>query len=366
MKSITLLTEFTKLENEILKKKCNDNDRNALNEILINIFIKMIKFYYSNIHIESNQMHIGLDSIMSFIFYRLSHFTSQQLSNYCLQHKFIRPKLVMENANGLNFFQIITSKDAFNRYNKKMSSNILIDAKLTQSYIINCISNHSIKYTCSNYAIAQYFFKNSQEQNVTIPFSVLRDPNVYISNCSCYVNKFVIKMYIIKLEYEMSLLIIHWPSNNIYRNNNYNHPFNLIYNFLIMNSFNFTSIIKNSVKVNDIKTLALPLFNIYSKHKDIHVALEDMPDFKSLFIDRQNNHTKCKNFSFKCQSELFVNQTPTITYSSNIPFSSKICLLINNPFLYLIFDKDNFLLNGGIFDGEYTLRALRGVILDSS
>ena len=348
---------FTKLETSTFRKKSEfvNDVINSINEMCANLLVKMIKFYYSDIHNRSSHMHVAVDSIVSFIFNRISNFEHEKMIEYCSNHKFITPELLKHHKT-FNFFKIKMSENMLNKYNHNLQSNVTIHENFTDYYSIECSSRHSIEYLCSNYKIVdKNTFKNYKGQNINIPFSVLRDPQLYVSTCNCYINKLTIKMYIIRLENQSNLLIINWPITNIYENNDGRHPFNIIYNFLIINGYNFANIINNSVRENNIKTLALPLLdNIYSNFQRMHVPLEDMPDFEKLFVDNQNSEKKCDNFNFSNFSKLSNNNKKS---SSNIDTnikgninSNSNYLIINNPFLYLIFNKRKLLLSGGIFD----------------
>lgn len=346
------INQFITLERATLKKKYESIDRytNSLNETAANLLVKIIKFYYSDSYNRSSHMHVAIDSIMALIFNRISNFKPELKNKYCLNHKFITPKF-LDIQESYKFFKITMSKNMSRKYNHDQRSNATLDKKLEDYYSIECSSSHSIKYLCSNYMVRKNQFINHKGQKSIIPFSILRDPQLYVSACNCYIDKLTTKMYIIRLENQSNLLIINWPIKSITYESK--HPFNIIYDFLIMNGYNFANIINNSVKENNIKLLALPLLNdIRSNFQKMHIPLEDMSEFKELFVDNQNNKKKCDNFNFSNFSELSTNTRETFYHDqSNVKdISSNNYLLINNSFLYLIFNKKKLLISGGIFD----------------
>ena len=338
------LKHFINLEKATFKKKNESINKtiNSLNETSANLLVKIIKFYYSDINNRSSHMHVAIDSIMSFIFNRISNFSNELKINYCLNHKFITPKF-LEQQESYNFFKITMSKNMSRKYNHNSKSNVTIDQKLEDCYSIECSSRYNIKYLCSKYMIREKLYKNYKGQSFQIPFSVLRDPQLYVSDCNCYINKLItMNVYIIRLENQDNLIIINWPNQD-------RHPFNIIYNFLIMNGYNFANIINNSVKKLNIKLFALPLLDdIRSNFQNMHVPLEDMSEFKELFVDNQNNMKKCSEFNFSNFSELSNGNNEMPYHNQNVSLND--CLIINNSFLYLIFSKKKLLLSGGIFD----------------
>ena len=186
----------------------------------------------------------------------------------------------------------------------------------------------NIEYECSNYGIGLSTFFSAQNHIScgNVPFSILKNPLVYVYNNRRFDNT---DIYLIKLmggEYLMIFLNVDDEK---------------LLTFLY--KADMEDIIRNSKLIHSINQVILPLMTkIRSEYHNIHNVLKNI-----------NGLSNCDNGDFHLFSEMHVSNEYDVKGVEVTKFqTTPNCLYINQPFLYFLLNKDFIINCGGIYDAH--------------
>ena len=334
------LREYRNLESLIENK----NLLHYINNISTLIFTKAIKFYYCDENNVARHMHMAIDSILTFILYKIANSITlvKNNTNFILQ-KLVKATYNKNNNNNNKYFSIEMSPDIFRNgyyhYYNNTNQTIKINKDKRKHYKVYCQQTHILRFLGTNCKQMMGYFRSNGDH--LIVYIQIENPKIYTPY---YCNNNV-KIWVIELRQNETLMIVEWP----FMDKSVMSPYSHLFEFL--RTTNLLNIIDNSVLLENIETFTLPsLNNINSRFSNIQVFLEDAPEFKDIFTKNE----KCENFNFINTSHLSVNNF-NITFNEDyiidkLHRNDKRHILIYEPFLYLIFNKDRILKSGGIFD----------------
>ena len=310
-------------------------------DILSLIFTKVIKFYYSDINNLSRHVHVALDSILAFIFYKISNM-KDAMKIYQANNPILQKLLNNHDFSFSGQFTLEISHDIFNNAFKYTADDFVeIKRDKPEHYKIHSQQTHVLKFLGSTCEIIIGHFHSTHTFH-EIPYIEITDPKIY---CPLYCDN-DLKIWVVELQDNEMLMIIEWPFID---DSSVMFPLNNVFEFLRTN--NISNIIDNSRLETGIKKFTLPLLhNIQSQFSNIQVVLEDAPEFENLFTENEYN----SNLNFINTSILYVDHR-NLTYNTDLFIdklhrASEEHILIYEPFLYLIFNKNRILKSGGYFD----------------
>ena len=323
-------------------KKINFFNNHYVNNIALNILANLIEF--SQKYNKSHQIHVCFKPLILYIFDRILKLTEDQFNiflktNLMIERNYLQD-ILASNKLSLDF-SIQCSSDVAYRYNLNKIEEIDIDKE--DYYKVECKGLDEIEYKCSNYyVILAKFFSINDVYYDNVPFSVLENPTIYVYRNRLFKD---IDIYLIKLYNEGEFLLI-FPESDVIK----------CHNFLI--SVNIEDILRNSKLSSSIKWLILPLMTeIETRYSNVHRVIEDIEELRDfLFIDKNNNKQKCKNFEFQIYSKMrILNHHNDDNTLKNI-FVRDYLIFINNPFLYLFLNNNFVVKSGGVYDAHMKLK----------
>lgn len=340
----TILKEFDKIE-KILAKK---NFLHYSNNILMIMFTKISKLYYSDENNKASHMHIGLDSILIFIFNELLNLPPKKFTKFLKQNKLVTKDFLRVNTNENNYkhFSIEMSPDMANKFVEYNNVETTIQYGNNNYYKIKCKSEQILNFKCINSGIILGNFKSYDNYICNeIPFLFLKKPIIYVPE---YYDK-NLKIWIIELNDNKHLMVVEWPNHKYC-------PMDHIFKLLLTN--NLSNLIHNSKLEDRIEYFTLPLLNnINSVFFNMHEFLEDTTEFEDLFKEKKYH---CKNFQFENVSKLKIDDNNMNSVLQDRYFNKNkndypYYISINEPFMYLLVNDNQIFQSGGFFDCDFII-----------
>ena len=352
--------------------------KNFVNKVSSHIFTKILRFYYSNRNIEFFYPYynfISIESIVGYIFDRILQLSKEQQAE--IFNKIPQMKNTFNNSDK-SFYTISISNDIVPFYQNDYN-NIQILSNVEKYYNVKCTGIHNILYKSKSkemrYQIKLAKFFSFKIEYESIPFLQINDPIIYEYNYNNDdYNETNGKIFIIEIE-EGYLLINQWQIDNNNNNNDDNKekktypPF--IHIFKLLNTTNIYNIVNNCKEMNHIKSLEIPYMEkLQICHNNMDKIIEDIYEFKNIFLNIFNQ-PKPQNFNFTSVSHLenyqssnidkFVSQIENVKsseYENHDMFTLNINnigrkdekLIVNNPYLFLIINKDSMITACGLYD----------------
>ena len=322
--------------------------RQYVNHLALTLLANFVKF--SAIYKKPHNIHISIKPLILYIFDRLLKLNEKQFEDI-FNSKMIKRnylnKFFIDCTNDFHYFSIECSPDIAKKYN--LDNIETINTTYKSYYKVECVGIDKIEYECNKYTTKLLkFYSFNKSLDIEIPFSIIINPTIY--KCIlCNEFSFLQDILLIKLRNDEYLMLI--IPENLFTNEEL---------FYFLHLANITNIVASNV-LTSVKILALPLMTgIESQYFNVHSIIEDLDDFKNLFVDKNNDKQKCKTFGFKTNSILEVENTDSLeAFNTNNFNILNGCVSITKPFLYLLLSNTFIVKTGGLYDAHMTQKTVK-------